>query len=536
MFGISDTLNSEGAKLFQLFTPAVLSRAHMSSEAKVKPHYESPAFKKHRLVPACRRLQERICPAHDRLYELYCRTEQTSVCYLCTIGEHRGHDTVPAETAREEKVEVIVNWNRMINQRIQQEEKVCQDLRKAIKNIKCSAQLARDEIERMFAELLASIEKMHSDVMEKLKTQEENEVRGAEGILQQVEMEIVGLRMRSAEQEETSQTSDPFEFLQKFLSLTCPSWTETLASPPPNPKVTFERVVHSVSKLQKSLEDICTTETSNIFETIEEVQIFGRGKPRRKTPKPQAPLNPIPEPKTREDFLHYSCYLTLESSFVHPNLSVHSAKRAVKCASNNSSVNKWPQALCREGLTGRCYWEADFSEKTDKAVTTFLASHRVNKSSFQQKNVKYYTRFRQKTQLPISPSVNDVIGREISLRCAVSALDVGQALIMAIDWAGYGYAALVASGGVLGYVKAGSVPSLAAGLLFGGLAGFGAYQISQDPKKIWVSLATSGTLAAIMGKRFYNSGKIMPAGIVAGASILMLAKLGVGFLQKPHKS
>ncbi|KAF5901164.1 eukaryotic translation elongation factor 1 epsilon-1, partial [Clarias magur] len=92
-----------------------------------------------------------------------------------------------------------------------------------------------------------------------------------------------------------------------------------------------------------------------------------------------------------------------------------------------------------------------------------------------------------------------------------------QALVMALDWAGYGYAALVASGGVLGYVKAGSVPSLAAGLLFGGLAGFGAYQISQNPNNIWVSLATSGTLAALMGRRFYNSRKMMPAGIVAGA-------------------
>lgn len=34
----------------------------------------------------------------------------------------------------------------------------------------------------------------------------------------------------------------------------------------------------------------------------------------------------------------------------------------------------------------------------------------------------------------------------------------------------------------------GSVPSLAAGLLFGGLAGFGAYQISNDPRNVWVSL------------------------------------------------
>uniref|UniRef100_A0AAZ3Q6G4 Transmembrane protein 14C n=1 Tax=Oncorhynchus tshawytscha TaxID=74940 RepID=A0AAZ3Q6G4_ONCTS len=97
------------------------------------------------------------------------------------------------------------------------------------------------------------------------------------------------------------------------------------------------------------------------------------------------------------------------------------------------------------------------------------------------------------------------------------------------DWAGYGYAALIASGGAMGYVKA--------GLLFGGLAGVGAYQISQDPKNIWVSLVTSGALAGVMGKRFYGSRKIMPAGMMAAASILMVGKLSVGMLlQKPQES
>lgn len=106
---------------------------------------------------------------------------------------------------------------------------------------------------------------------------------------------------------------------------------------------------------------------------------------------------------------------------------------------------------------------------------------------------------------------------------------------MSVDWVGYGYAALVASGGVVGYVKAGSVPSLAAGLLFGGLAGFGAYQISNDPNNVWVSLATSGALAGVMGKRFYGSRKFIPAGLIAGVSLLMVGKLGLTLLQKPNK-
>ncbi|KAG6928248.1 transmembrane protein 14C, partial [Chelydra serpentina] len=62
---------------------------------------------------------------------------------------------------------------------------------------------------------------------------------------------------------------------------------------------------------------------------------------------------------------------------------------------------------------------------------------------------------------------------------------------MGLDWIGFGYAALVTSGGIIGYAKAGSVPSLAAGLLFGSLAGLGAYQLSQNPKNVWLSLSES---------------------------------------------
>ncbi|XP_060221066.1 transmembrane protein 14C-like [Meriones unguiculatus] len=98
--------------------------------------------------------------------------------------------------------------------------------------------------------------------------------------------------------------------------------------------------------------------------------------------------------------------------------------------------------------------------------------------------------------------------------------------LVPLHYFGFGYIALVAIGGIIGYAKAGSVASLAAGLFFGGLAGLGAYQLSQDPRNVWVFLATSGTLAGIIGMRFYNSGKLMPAGLITGASLLMVSKLG----------
>ena len=49
---------------------------------------------------------------------------------------------------------------------------------------------------------------------------------------------------------------------------------------------------------------------------------------------------------------------------------------------------------------------------------------------------------------------------------------------MTTDYIGYMFGAVVAAGGAMGYVKKRSVPSLVAGLAFGGLAMAGAYHVN----------------------------------------------------------
>ncbi|KAK1118845.1 Transmembrane protein 14C [Melipona quadrifasciata] len=95
---------------------------------------------------------------------------------------------------------------------------------------------------------------------------------------------------------------------------------------------------------------------------------------------------------------------------------------------------------------------------------------------------------------------------------------------MPADVLGYIYAATVAAGGILGYVKAQSIPSLGAGLIFGSVLGYGAYQTSQDPTNIGLSIAATSVLGGIMGYRYYNTGKLMPAGIIAIFSCVVLVK------------
>ncbi|XP_048255688.1 transmembrane protein 14C-like isoform X2 [Haliotis rufescens] len=102
---------------------------------------------------------------------------------------------------------------------------------------------------------------------------------------------------------------------------------------------------------------------------------------------------------------------------------------------------------------------------------------------------------------------------------------------MAIDIISFAYAATIAAGGVLGYVKAGSMPSLAMGVACGAVMGVGAYQTTNDPKNVSLSLATSALLTGVMGYRFISSGKFMPAGMVASLSLLMLMRYGYRLTQ-----
>ncbi|KAG8512099.1 Transmembrane protein 14A, partial [Galemys pyrenaicus] len=85
-----------------------------------------------------------------------------------------------------------------------------------------------------------------------------------------------------------------------------------------------------------------------------------------------------------------------------------------------------------------------------------------------------------------------------------------------MDLIGFGYAALLTFGSILGYKRRGGVPSLIAGLFVGFLAGYGAYRVSNDKRDVKLSLFTAFFLATIMGVRFKRSKKIMPAGLVAG--------------------
>ncbi|XP_045567086.1 tripartite motif-containing protein 16 [Salmo salar] len=329
-------------------------------ETHLLSHYESPALKKHKLVKATAQLQEKICSHHDKLLEVYCRTDQQGICYQCVMDEHKGHNTVSAAAERTEKQRQLGMSQQKVQQRFQEREKELKELQKVVESLKRSAQAAVEDSDQIFTELIRSIERRSSEVKELIRAQEKAQVSQAEGVLEQLKQEIAELRKRSTELEQLSHTEDHIHFLQRYQSLSSISVSSDLPSIVVRPLQYFGDVSKTVSELREKLEDFLKGEWTKISTTVNIVDV----------------VLP-PEPKTREQLLQYSCQLTLDPNTAQTLLSLSEGNRKVTYTDQVQPYPDHPdrftnycQVLCREGLSGRCYWEVEWSgDRVETAVS-----------------------------------------------------------------------------------------------------------------------------------------------------------------------
>ncbi|KAF4092022.1 hypothetical protein AMELA_G00016330, partial [Ameiurus melas] len=235
-------------------------------ETHLKPHLEVPGLKKHTLIEASAKLQEKICSEHNKPIEIYCRSDQTYICYLCTMDNHKEHDTVTVTAERDEKQRELKEEQMKSQQRIQEKQKKVQELKQTMNTIKISTQTAVEDSEMIFTEMISSMEKRCSEVMEMIIAQENAELSRAERLLEELEQEIADLQRRVTELEQLSHTQDHLHFLQSFQSLRVSSGREDSCSITVSKHLSFDGVRKSLSALKKRLEEFCQEEFIKIPE------------------------------------------------------------------------------------------------------------------------------------------------------------------------------------------------------------------------------------------------------------------------------
>ncbi|XP_067427873.1 tripartite motif-containing protein 16-like [Thunnus thynnus] len=340
-------------------------------EKHLQTHFESTTFKKHKLVDPSKKLQENICSRHDEVMKMFCRTDQQSICYLCSVDEHKGHDTVSAAAERIERQRELEVSRQNIQQRIQDREKDVKLLQQEVKAVSRSADKAVEDSEKIFTELIRLIQKRSSDVKQQIRSQQETEVSRVKELQEKLEQEITELKRKDAELKQFSHTEDHTQFLHNYPSLSQLSEPTDSSSINIRPLRYFEDVTAAVSELRDQLQDILRQKWTNISLTVTEVDV----------------LLPQPEPKTRAEFLKYLREITLDPNTANTKLLLSEGNRKATSMDQQQSYSSHPdrfteryQVLSRESLTGRCYWEVEWRQREIWGVGVAVAYKNISRT------------------------------------------------------------------------------------------------------------------------------------------------------------
>ncbi|KAM6926622.1 E3 ubiquitin/ISG15 ligase TRIM25-like [Lycodopsis pacificus] len=222
-------------------------------ETHLEPHLTRSGLKRHQLIDPVENLEGRMCTKHDKLLELFCKTDQMCVCMLCTVLDHKNHDVVPLKEEYEGKKAKLGKTDAEIQQMIQKRRLTIQEIKHSVKiSVKDADREIADGVQ-VFTALMESVERRMNELIDTIKEKQRKTEKQAEGFIKELEQEISELKKRSTEVEQLSRSEDHLHLLQSFRALnTAPptkNWTEVRVSPP-----SYEgTVVRALNQLEEML-------------------------------------------------------------------------------------------------------------------------------------------------------------------------------------------------------------------------------------------------------------------------------------------
>uniref|UniRef100_A0A8C7Z4M3 Tripartite motif-containing protein 16 n=1 Tax=Oryzias sinensis TaxID=183150 RepID=A0A8C7Z4M3_9TELE len=369
-------------------------------EDHLQPHFDVPPLRKHKLVAATAELENSICSKHYEVMKIFCRTDQSCICYLCSKEEHKGHEKVSAAAERNEKQNDLQGSRKRIYSKIKRREKDMMTFQQVEDSINVSVENALAHTENVFTDLCKIIEKNLSVIKEKAISRQKAEVSRFKKLRESVHQEIAELREKDRKLENLSRTDDDISFLLNYSSL---------AQCEDHPSIRirrlrqFEKVPAVVLEAKDKILDVLDRECAKIIMTISGTTASSEPEPQAyketrdvpdsregvKTPdlilenRKDDPVSTFDisnssddhitkkRPnfsKGRDKFLQYARPIAMDPSTANPHLFLSKENRKVVFSSEELCYSASPQrfayswqVLSQESLTGRCYLEVERS-------------------------------------------------------------------------------------------------------------------------------------------------------------------------------
>lgn len=306
----------------------------------LEPHQRVSVLKSHKLIDPVINLDERMCKKHNKITELYCRTDKACVCVLCFKSDHKSHNVISLEEEYEAVLakndEVMANIHKMIQSR-------CDKIDAIEKSLDASQKEADEEKEasvQMFTDFIRSIQKSQADVVEVIEERHRAMKQKAEGFLKEMRMEVAELKSRISQLEQLSRSEDHHCLVQNFSSLRAPS-SKGWSSAGVYSNLSFNEVRRAMAQVKQTADII---------------------------------LEKVPEIKMKR-MREHAVDLTIDPDTAHCSLTISQDRKQVGTAEkqnlpkNPKRFEMYPEVLAKEGFTGgKFYFEVQVKDKSKWTV------------------------------------------------------------------------------------------------------------------------------------------------------------------------
>uniref|UniRef100_A0A3Q3F0Y5 E3 ubiquitin-protein ligase TRIM39-like n=1 Tax=Labrus bergylta TaxID=56723 RepID=A0A3Q3F0Y5_9LABR len=223
-------------------------------ETHLEPHLTASRLKRHQLIDPVENLEDRMCMKHDKPLELFCKTDQTCVCMLCSVLDHKTHEFVPLKEEYEEKKAELEETEAEIQQMIQKRRLKIQEIKHSVDLSKDDADREMAEGVRVFTALKESVERGRAEFIDTIEKKLKTTKKQAEAFIKELEQEICEL-MRSTEVQQLSRSEDHLHLIQRVQSVNSApptkDWTEVNVCQP----LYEETVRNAVAQLEETLSE-----------------------------------------------------------------------------------------------------------------------------------------------------------------------------------------------------------------------------------------------------------------------------------------
>ncbi|XP_069014979.1 E3 ubiquitin-protein ligase TRIM39-like [Embiotoca jacksoni] len=319
-------------------------------ETHLRHHKKVKTLMSHRLIEPTFHLEEKICKKHERLLNVYCRTDHACICAACAEASHKSHDVSSVDHEFKKKMNILGRKRSEVKHLIKERAKKLEEIKQSIKVMKAGAQRELEESWMVYAELQRLVEQSQAELVELIAARQREAERHAQELARGLENELSQLRRRSNELEACAHTQDKVLFLQNQVTLSSPLEPTDWSVVSINTDLYLGTIRSSVSSLIDKFQE----ELKRLY-----------GKELRKVQ-------------------NYASEVILDSGTAQKHLVVSDDGRQVKYeerkTSNSEGVKRFNPALFvlgREGLSsGRHYWEVDVGRKTAWTLGVARASAR----------------------------------------------------------------------------------------------------------------------------------------------------------------